>query len=560
MGSDAKKLPLGLSDFKTVIDEGYTYIDKSLFIQELVEKGVTAALLPRPRRFGKTLNLSMLRYFFEKSDEDTSYLFKSLKIWQNESCRALQGQFPVIFISFKDVKQTSWAHAFEFLRGVIAGEFNRHRIVFESETLSLEEKELYHKILTEKASSTLLERSLSLLTEWLCRYYGKKVILLIDEYDTPAHTAYVGKFYDELMAFLRTWLSAGLKDNPFLEQGVLTGILRIVKESIFSGLNNVMTFTILQDDFQDKFGLTELEVKQLLKDYHLLDKWDLIKQWYNGYRIGAQEGIFNPWSVLSCIASKGALAPYWVNTSDNALMRQLITQGSEEFKTDVEELLRGASIEKTVEEGLIFTDLHKKTKTVWSLLLFSGYLSLVTTPKYGTPCSLRIPNAEVREIYESVIKGWFEDTLSERQYGLLLQSLTSGDRSTFSQLFQKFLLSSFSFFDFSAEEPGRIYHSFVLGMLLGLKDRYEVKSNRESGYGRYDVMLIPKKPQELGIVFEFKKAEDKIDLDSVAISALQQIEERQYDLELKERGVRRILSLGMAFQGKSVAISSKFIT
>ncbi len=500
-----KPLPIGISDFKELIDNDYAYVDKTLLIEEILEKGTKVALIPRLRRFGKTLNLSMLRYFFEKTEEDTSYLFKDLKIWKNKECKALQGQFPVIFISLKDVKHISWKSAFESLRGLIAEEFKRHRYLFDSSFLREDEKELYHKIVSEEIPQTVLERSLKLLTGWLCRYHKQRVVLLIDEYDTPAHAAYTGGYYKELIDFLRNWLSGGLKDNSFLEKGVLTGILRIAKESVFSGLNNVTTFTILNEEFQDKFGLTALEVKTLLEEYDLLDKWESIREWYNGYRIGSCEGIYNPWSVLNCIAKKGALAPYWVNTSDNALMKQLVTQGSEEFKTDLEELLRGGIVEKTIEEGFVFTDLPQKTKAIWSLLLFSGYLSLTATPVYGIPCKLRIPNAEVMEIYTSVVTTWFEETIEETKYDQLLQSLITGDVATFSEIFKKFLLSAFSFFDVSADEPEKIYHSFVLGMLIGLKDRYEVKSNRESGYGRYDVMLIPKNPQDLGVVFEFKK-------------------------------------------------------
>ena len=554
-----KPLPIGISDFKKLIEGGYAYVDKTLLIQEIVEKGTDVSLIPRLRRFGKTLNLSMLRYFFEKEEQDTSHLFKGLNIWKNEKCRALQGQFPVIFISLKDVKHFSWEESFEALRMIVAEEFERHNYLVKEDFLAAKEKELYHKILFEKDGKTLVEQSLSLLTKWLHRYHKKRVILLIDEYDTPAHSAYVGGYYETLISFLRNWLSGGLKDNSSLERGVLTGILRIAKESIFSGLNNISTFTILSEDFQDKFGLLESEVKQLLDDYGLGSHLDEMRKWYDGYRIGSCEGIYNPWSVLNCIAKNCAFAPYWVNTSDNALMKQLITQGTEDLKADIEELLRGGIVEKTIEEGIVFSSLEKNPDAVWSLLLFSGYLTVAETPFYGTPCRLRIPNVEVGELYKSMILDWFKTTIHETKYRLLLKSLTSGDIDTFSQIFQEFLMSSVSVFDVAAEEPEKIYHAFVLGMLIGLGDKYEVKSNRESGLGRYDVMLIPKNSKDLGIIMEFKKIGrfEKTDLETAVASALKQIEDKQYAQELLDRGIDRILYLALAFEGKHVVIRSK---
>ena len=554
-----KRLPIGVSDFKKIIEEGYAYVDKTLLVQELIEQGTEVALILRMRRFGKTLNLSMLRTFFEKTNEDTGSLFHALKIWQQEKFRALQGEYPVIFFSFKDVKHASWEETFKSLRRLIAEEFERHSEILEDDLLSEKEKELYRKILFEDEDQTLIERSLFFLTKWLHLYHKKRVILLIDEYDTPAHAAYVGGYYNTLISFLRNWLSGGLKDNSSLERSVLTGILRIAKESLFSGLNNVSTYTVLNEDFCDKFGLLESEVKELLVEYGLEGKLDEMKQWYTGYCIGPCNGIYNPWSVLNSIAKKGAFAPYWVNTSDNALMKQLIAKGTDSLKADIEELLIGNILEKTVEEGVVFSNFEQSSNTIWSLLLFSGYVTIDSTPIYGTPCRLRIPNLEVRELYQSMILDWFEKTIHENNYRLLLNSLITGDIDTFSQIFQEFLLSAVSVFDVSSDEPEKIYHAFVLGMLIGLKDRYHVKSNRESGYGRYDVMLIPKNPSDLGIIMEFKKVGrfEKTDLDSAVASALKQIEDKHYDQELLDRGVGRILYLALAFEGKRVAILTK---
>lgn len=555
-----KRLPIGISDFKKIIEDDYVYVDKTLLVQELIEKGMAVALIPRLRRFGKTLNLSMLRYFFEQAKEDTGYLFKDLKIWKNEKYRAMQGQFPVIFLTLKDVKHASWENTFASLRQLIGEEYGRHAYLLEGTILTDAEKEDYQRVIRREGDVVLIEKSLFLLSKWLHRYHDKRVILLIDEYDTPAHVAYIGGYYDTLIGFLRNWLSAVLKDNAALELSVLTGILRIAKESIFSGLNNVSTFTILNDTFSDKFGLLESEVKELLEYYELSEKLSAVRSWYNGYRIGSSTNIYNPWSVLNCITNKGALAPYWVNTSENALMKQLIAQGSGDFKANIEILLKGGYIEEEIEEGIIFSELNHNPKSLWSLLLYCGYLTLDKAPSYGTPCHLRIPNIEIGELYKSMILDWFNQSIHKHKYHLLLTSLTSGDIDTFSQIFQEFMFSSVSVFDVPSEESEKIYHGFVLGMLIGLSDRYEVKSNRESGLGRYDVMLIPKNPNELGIIMEFKKIGrfEKMTLEAAVESALKQIEDKQYAQELIIRGIKRILYLGFGFEGKEVLIRSKF--
>lgn len=555
-----KPLPIGISDFKKVIESGYVYVDKTLLIEELMEQGSEVVLIPRPRRFGKTLNLSMLQYFFEKSDKDASFLFKDLAIWKNEKFRHLQGQFPVIFITFKDLKHTSWQETFSSIQELIASEFRRHRYLLEGTILAEDEKEIYQKILVNKSDQTIIGKSLLLLSEWLHRYHNKRVILLIDEYDTPAHAAYVGAYYELMINFLRNWLSGGLKDNKYLERGVLTGVLRIAKESIFSGLNNISTFTILNEKFKDKFGLLESEVEPLLQSYGLSEKLSTFRDWYDGYQIGSCKGIYNPWSVLKCIEEQGIFFPYWVNTSDNALIKQLITQGKGYFKADIEELLRGGTIDKKLDDGMIFTELEQSTNSIWSLLLFSGYLTLEATPLFGSPCKLKIPNTEVKELYQSMVLNWFEKSLDEQQYHLLFDSLINGDVETFSYIFKEFMISSASIFDIPAEESEKIYHAFVLGLLVGLKGKYEVKSNRESGFGRYNVMLFPKNSHGLGIIIEFKKVDsaDPTSLKKAAESALEQIENKQYAQELIDRGVQRILYLGLSFKGKAVYIAHLF--
>jgi hypothetical protein len=558
-----KRLPVGISDFKQIIDGNYAYVDKTLLIQEILDKGTQVSLITRLRRFGKTLNLSMLRYFFEKSEEDRSYLFRSLKIWKETNYQNFQGQFPVIFLTLKDIKHSSWQETLQSFRLVIANEFVRHAYLLEGNFLTADEKELFHLFqnpLSTEVNQTLYEASLLFLMKWLHSYHKKRVVLLIDEYDTPAHASFIGGYYDSFISFLRNWLSSALKDNPYLELGILTGILRIAKESIFSGLNNIETFTILDEAFQDKFGLLEYEVKELLEENNLSHKLEEMKQWYNGYRICSCKNIYNPWSVLSCISKNGSLAPYWVNTSENALMKELIAKGTGSFKADIEQLLKGNSIEKNIDDGIVFSELHQSPNAIWSLLLYSGYLTLQNTPSYGTPCQLRIPNIEVNELYKLMVLNWFEKSINEDNYRLLLKSLINGDIETFSQIFQEFMLSSVSVFDVPLEESEKIYHGFVLGMLIGLKDDYEVRSNRESGLGRYDVMLIPKNHNDLGIIMEFKKVGrfEKITLEDAVESALRQIEDKQYAQELIARGIKNILYIGFGFEGKQVLIRSKF--
>lgn len=417
-----KPLPIGISDFKTIIEGGYAYADKTLLVKEFFEKGTSVALIPRPRRFGKTLNLSMLRYFFEKSEDETSHLFENLAIWKEQKFKEKQGTYPVIFLTFKDNKHATWDETFEHFRIILSEEFQRHRYLLKSTILSPEEKEDFFKIIRKEANPTLYEHSLRFLTKWLYLYHKTKVIILIDEYDAPAHAAYTGKFYRRLIDFLRNLLSGSLKDNNYLERGILTGILRIAKESIFSGANNITTFSLLNEEFQDKFGLLKSEVEVFLASYDLTEKLPEITKWYDGYCIGSCKQIYNPWSVLNCCAKKGNLLPYWVNSSDNTLMQQCLTQGTSEMKTELEELLRESTVEKKIEEGFIFTDLEDKPNAIWALLLYSGYLT-IDSITHGNLCHLRIPNTEVKELYKSTILDWFERSLNEHKYRMLLSSL-----------------------------------------------------------------------------------------------------------------------------------------
>ncbi len=553
-----KKTSIGIDDYKKLIEVGCAYVDKTLFIQEVIERGTEIAIIPRPRRFGKTLNMSMLRYFFEKTQEDHSHLFSPYKIWQTKY-RELQGKYPVIFFSLKEIKQGTWDLAYEKLQALIAKEFERHAYLLSSpDCLSQTEKKKFQDILSEKANQATTELSLSFLITWLERYHKKRVFVLIDEYDAPIHMAYFRGYYSSLIDFMRNWLGGGLKGNPGLEKGVLTGILRIAKENIFSDLNNGSNFTLFSPNFSSQFGLLEDEVKNLLSEYGMSDKLSEVRKWYNGYHIGPH-AIYNPWSILSYIEHK-TLKPYWVNTSGNELIKEQLIQKGVFFKEDFETLVLGGAITKLVDEGLVFASLKDSREAVWGLLLFSGYLTLVEMPDLSRTrisCKLTIPNEEILMLFQDMIRDYFIDVFFA-PIPDLLRDLVQGDVNAFSAKFKQLIMNVFSSHDIPKEEPERVYHAFVLGLLASLgQENYEIKSNRESGLGRYDVCLFPKQSDKLGIVLEFKKAKEGEDLSLLADSAIAQIEKLKYMTELKSRGVQKILTLGMAFHGKNVHIHHK---
>ncbi len=423
-----QKLPVGISDFKTVIEGNYYYADKSLLLKELIDQGAQALLVPRPRRFGKTLNLSMMRYFFEKTEVDNSRLFRHLKIWQaGEEYIRQQGKYPVIFLTFKDVKEPSWESARQKILRLIQEEFLRHKYLREGEALGDEEREYFNGIAKLTADQSAYEDSLKQLSHYLTRYHGKKVILLIDEYDTPSQAGFVNGYYAEVIGFMRSFLSAGLKDNSYLEKGVLTGIMRVAKESIFSGLNNLSVFTLLRSEFCTAFGLTETEVEQALKDFQLAEQYESIKIWYNGYVFGGQI-IYNPWSIINYLDSADKqLLPYWVNTSDNAIVEQLLTRGGTELKSEMQTLLKGETIEKPVAENIIFRDLEKKDDLLWSFLLFGGYLKYVGKRTHNKKMLLRlqIPNLEVSYFYDHLVEGWFEARLENEKLETMLNAYSA---------------------------------------------------------------------------------------------------------------------------------------
>ncbi|MBX9831286.1 ATP-binding protein [Candidatus Babeliales bacterium] len=556
-----KKLPIGLSDFKELIQENYYFVDKSLLIRDLLEEGAKALLIPRPRRFGKTLNMSMLHYFFEKMPESNCDLFNHLKISQYPESMVHQGQYPVIFLTFKDAKKLTWDGCLEKIKNVLSSEFRRHKYLLESSELDLQQKNSFQAIIDGSASQGVVENSLKDLTSYLCVYHGKRPIILIDEYDAPIQAGFMNGYYKEIINFMREMLSEGLKDNQSLHFAVMTGILRVAKESIFSGLNNLKICSLMNNAYSDKFGLLEDEVRDLMDHVGLVDNLDDIKTWYNGYASGDDHTVYNPWSVLNYADNDGKFAPYWINTSENAIIKELIEKGSTDLKLDIEQLLAGNAIEKYVNDNIVFQSVFSQADAVWSFLLFSGYLSFdkIYLKEELLYAELRIPNLEVKSFYKIVILEWLKNNMSMKNYLDMLNSLVSGDIQEFKNIFYDFVIKSMSAFDTGGNEPEKFYHAFVLGMLVSLSENYEVKSNKESGYGRYDVMIIPKNPSMYGVIMEFKKAgTDHIDsLEKSAEMALNQIEEKQYATELRVRGVKKIIKLGIAFHGKKVCVKEK---
>ena len=553
-----KKLPIGISDFKKLIEENHYFIDKSLFIKDIIDEDAEVILLPRPRRFGKTLNLSMLYYFFNNTEEDYSYLFKGLKIEDTvDKYLDKQGKYPVIELDFKGAKADDWSSCFDNIKRVIAKEYKRHSYLLDSDSLMAYEKEEYKKIISYQANSAAYQFSLENLSEYLKKYHNQKVIVLIDEYDEPIQSGYMNGFYSEVIDFMKGLLTRGLKGNVNLEKGILTGILRIAKESIFSGLNNLVVSTLLETKYDSYFGLLEEEVEEIFNNYNLEYRLAKIKEWYNGYYFG-EKTLYNPWSIINCIYYQGELKPYWVNTSGNEIIKELIINGDSEIKSDLELLIKNQSIEKKIDENIVFADIDKKSSSLWSFLLLSGYLRASSSKRRGARlyCDLEIPNQEVQYIYEEIILDWFEENITSRKLELMLEALTSGDIDVFSSVFREFVLNTMSSFDVGGDSPEKVYHAFVLGLLLNLRDDYQVKSNRESGYGRYDVMIIPNQKDKLGIIIEFKKTNTykKESLKEAVEEAIKQIREKRYKQELLAQGIDNILELGIAFSGKDIII------
>ncbi len=552
-----KCIPIGMSDYKTLIEKNCYYVDKTLLVKDVLKSG-QIVLVTRPRRFGKTLNLSMLRYFFERSPESNEHLFSETAIWGDTEVKAMFGQFPVIFLTFKGVKAMQWDVSYHLFAITISEEFDRHRYLLESGILWPEEIELYRQILARKAPEAELRLSLHFLAKLLERYYKQKVIVIIDEYDVPIQSAYVHGFYQEAIDFSKSLLTAILKDNNLLEKGIVTGILTIAKAGIFTDLNNLDVLNLTHTRMSDKFGFTPPEVEQLLNYYDLAAKREEIKAWYDGYTFGMTAEIYNPWSVLKCANDQGVLETYWANTGDNVLIKKLITRASASLKSQLELILNNKPVEQPIIETMIFPNLDRQSDLIWSLLLFTGYLTYQNyeMKKGKKVCSLMIPNEEIRYLYIDMLNDIFKEMVMGEEVSDMLLAITEGDTYTFTKLLQSFVLNSMSVYDLPSNEPEKSYHLFVLGLLVALSDSYEVKSNRESGFGRYDIMLIPKKEHKPAVIMEFKIVRPGETLEITAQKALEQIRAKKYAQELRAKSVSSVVEYGIAFEGKNILVLS----
>jgi hypothetical protein len=565
------KLPIGNSDFREIISDGYTFVDKSLLIKDIIDDGSKVLLFTRPRRFGKTLNMQMLQHFFsaEVDGKPTRNLFDLLKITQvGEEYLQHQGKYPVIFLTFKDIKSSNYEAAYAEFADILRALYAGHRYLLTSEYLQEEEKENFSKILTASAPFIQLRSALKNLTEYLYRYSGVRPIVLIDEYDTPIQSSYIAaeSYYQQMMELMRGFLGAGLKDNNYLSKAILTGILRISKESIFSDLNNLKVRSLLDSAYGEYFGFTESEVESLLEQAGMLEQLPEVRAWYNGYQCG-DKVLYNPWSILNYIDSQGELKPYWINTSDNTLIKQQLVKSSSEFKAQLSDLLKEQQIERFIDDTMVFTDLSRNPAALWSLLLATGYLKVISqklTPQ-GLLCQLALPNQEIHNLFRQIIEQWLANGQGIDWYNRFIGALLRGDVTSFEGYLRTFFIRTGSYFDM-AQEPEAFYHGLMLGLAASLEgEHYDLKLNHESGYGRYDIAIIAKKPDKLSIIIELKIAEKAKSiqeneevlsnlLSQQAEAALEQINEQQYGEGLAKQGIG-LLKLGIAFYGKHFKIA-----
>ena len=546
-----KSLPIGVSDFK-LATTGYYYVDKTLMIRDFLDKKPMVSLFTRPRRFGKTLNMDMLRVFFEKTNDDTSVYFKDKQIWQcGDYYTKHQGQYPVIFLTFKDVKSMTWEETFQKIRRLISLEFIRHNELETSSVLTAYEKEQYHLLAKDSGDEVDCQMGLQLLSLLLHKHYGRECIIIIDEYDTPIQQGHTCNFYPEIVNFMRNFFSGGLKDNPHLAFGFLTGILRVAKESIFSGMNNLKTYSILDDGYSSYFGFTEKEVKDMLRYYGKDDKYNELSEWYDGYRFGNTE-IFNPWSVINYISDNCFPKAFWQSTGSNEIIGEIIQTATPEITKDLYKLLCGEKIAAYIDTGVIYPEVQNNPYSIYSFLLVAGYLKVANIYPQSDGnfmCDVAIPNKEITFVYEKeVLNRTNQNSLAIS----ISQAIFSKDTQKLQALLEDFMVKSISSIDGANEG---FYHGMMLGLCAILGNRYKIRSNRESGLGRFDIQLMPLTKGMPGFIFEFKHTKDEhTDLSALADSALQQIEAKKYDTELRDNGVNSIISIGIAFRGKSAVV------
>ncbi len=546
-----KPLPIGVSDFKSATTN-YYYVDKTLLIRDFLNALPMVSLFTRPRRFGKTLNMDMLRVFFEKTPEDTSIYFKDKYIWQcGDYYTKHQGQYPVIFLSFKDIKCSCWHETFQKISKLISLEFMRHDELESSTVLSSYEKEQYHRFASEGMNEIDCQMGLQLLSLLLHKHYGKECVIIIDEYDTPIQQGHLCDFYNDIVNFMRNFFSGGLKDNPHLAFGFLTGILRVAKESIFSGMNNLKTNSILDDSYSSYFGFTKDEVKDMLEYYEYEDKYQEICEWYDGYCFGNTE-IFNPWSVINYISDQCFPKAFWQSTGSNDIIGEIIGAATPEINENLYKLLCGNTITTYIDTSVIYPEVQSNPYSIYSFLLVAGYLKVAAIYPQNDGnymCDVAIPNKEIAFVYEKeVLNRTNQNNVSISVH----QAIFSKDANKLQSLLENFMLKSISTMDGASEA---FYHGMMLGLCAVLGSQYQVRSNRESGLGRFDIELLPMVKNMPGFIFELKHTKDmNIDLDSLADSALRQIDNMKYDAELKAFGVDDIVKIGIAFRQKSAVV------
>ena len=560
----ARMVSIGNQDFESLRKRNNFYVDKTGFIKEWWEADDTVTLITRPRRFGKTLTMNMLEKFFSAEYAGRGDLFEGLHIWEDEKYRGLQGTYPVIMLSFADIKETAFIQARKAICRTIKLLYDRYDFLIQGSLLSDSEKNDFRQISADMEDN-MASFSLKMLCIYLSRYYGKKVIILLDEYDTPMQEAYVNGYWKELVAFTRSLFNSTFKTNPYLERGIMTGITRVSKESIFSDLNNLEVVTTTSKKYADSFGFTEEEVFAALEEYGMSGRRQEVRDWYDGFVFGERGDIYNPWSIIHFLDKKVA-GTYWANSSSNSLVGKLIREGSPEIKMTMERLLQGDSLCVSLDEQIVFSQLDQGDDAVWSLLLASGYLKAVhyefSTVRRRAEYELKLTNMEVQAMFEQMIEGWFDGC--RRVKNAFLQALLSDDVKAMNTFMNRVTLEVFSYFDTgkgaAGEEPERFYHGFVLGLMVELEGRYVITSNRESGFGRYDVMLEPQTWEDNAIVIEFKvQEEDEKELADTVQRALEQIRKKDYMAGLVAKGIgkERIRAYGFAFCGKKVLIGSQ---
>ena len=548
---------IGISDFKVLRLRNNYFIDKSMYIKDIIDNQSGVVLITRPRRFGKTLNMSMLRYYFDIKEKNNKELFNGLKIMEQEEYYTSKlGYYPVIYLTLKDVNDINHDKMILDLKTAMINMYKEHMYLLDSNKIYDFEKQKIQDILYAREDEVLLKNAVKDLSEYLNRYYERPVILLIDEYDVPIQAAYVEGYYEDAIKFLKTFYGTTFKDNPYLEKAILTGVSRIAKESLFSGMNNFDVYTIMDNEFADDFGITEDEMKKIIKDFNIQDEEKEIKKWYDGYKIGNVEGIYNPWSILNYLKNK-ELKPYWVNTSSNDLIKMTLEK-STTLKEQMERLLKDEAIEATIDLETIIVGIENKEENIWGLMLQTGYLKVEETVSLEERrYKVKLPNNEIKDLIRGIIREWFSNKVLGNDLRSILQDLVSLNLKEFEKKFRVLVEEMFSYMDVGKNTAENFYHAFVLGMLVGLKDTYYVNSNRESGFGRYDIMLEPKDKNGNSFIMEFKVMENMEEktIEDTIENAKKQIEEKRYEENLKERGFTNITKMVYAFNGKEVKMS-----